>query len=256
MDFDLSATVDEKHVGVVEFTRGPNNFFSLELLDAIADAYGALHAQGARALVLASGGRHFCAGADFATDRDRMRPADPNERHLYAAGVRLIDQPLPVVAAVHGAAVGGGLGLALTCDFRVASTDARFHAPFARLGLHHGFGLSALLPRVVGQQSAARLLYTGERISASRALAIGLCDEVAEPDELRAAAIEFAGQIAANAPIALQDIRATVRGDLVNEYRAATAHERSMQDEHKLTADFAEGVKASLERRPPQFEGR
>ena len=162
----------------------------------------------------------------------------------------------PVVAAVQGAAIGGGLGLACSADFRVACPEARFAANFARLGFHHGFGLTVTLPAIVGQQQSMVLLYTGRRIGGEQAASIGLCDLLAPADRVRAEAHALAAEIAVSAPLAVRSIRATMRGDLAGRIRAATDREAAEQDRLRGTADFSEGVRAMAERRPPRFEER
>jgi enoyl-CoA hydratase/carnithine racemase len=159
-----------------------------------------------------------------------------------------------VIAAVQGAAVGGGLGLACAADFRVATPRSRFSANFARIGLHHGFALSVTLPAIIGQQRAAELLYTGKRIGGEEALSIGLADRLTE--NLPGAAHELAVEIAEAAPLAVRAIRATTRDGLADRVRAAMARELSEQQQLWPTADFAEGVKAAAERRPARFVGR
>jgi enoyl-CoA hydratase/carnithine racemase len=206
---------------------------------------------------LAAAGKHFCAGADFAgeSDAEEVSP-DEGARVLYATAARLFANKLPIVAAVQGAAIGGGLGLAMVADFRVASPESRFAANFARLGLHHGFGLSVTLPRAVGNQRAAELLLTGRRIDGREAERIGLVDKLVPADSIRACAIELAQEISVAAPLAVRSIRKTLRGDLAQQIRHATDHERSEQAWLRATRDFAEGVKASSERREPVFEAR
>jgi len=159
-----------------------------------------------------------------------------------------------IVAAVQGAAVGGGLGLALSADFRVARPDSRLSANFARLGFHHGFGLSVTLPAVVGMQRALDLLYTGRSVAGAEALQIGLCDRLADGD-VRAAALELATEIGASAPLSLAAIRATMRRRLVAEVHAALEAEADAQASLLSTADFREGISASIERRRPTFSG-
>jgi enoyl-CoA hydratase/carnithine racemase len=250
MSEDVSVESRDGHVAVVEFNRPPHNFFDAALIEQIAHAYEALDADpGCRAIVLCSAGKHFCAGANFAS----KNPAEGG--HLYEQAIRLFEAKTPVVAAVQGAAVGGGLGVALSADFRVASPDSRFSANFSRLGIHHGFGLTATLPPVVGEQRALELLYTGERLRGEQAHAIGLCDRLAPTDELQDAAVSFAAEIASSAPLAIRAIRQTMRGDLAERVRAATAHELEEQGKLFGTADFAEGVAASAERRGPEFKG-
>ena len=244
-------------VATVEMRRPPHNFFSVELIQHLADAFEALEAdRRCHAIVLAAQGKAFCAGADFAN-----RDATPPQRSpralnpLYFEAIRMFSCRKPVVAAVHGAAVGGGLGLALVADFRVTCAEARFSANFNRLGFHPGFGLSVTLPRLVGQQQAALLFYTGRRIGGEQALAIGLADVLVAQDQVRAEAARLAREIATSAPIAVQSTRDTLRQGLIEQIRSAVAHESSEQNAQFKTADFGEGVAAMAQRREPQFRG-
>jgi 2-(1,2-epoxy-1,2-dihydrophenyl)acetyl-CoA isomerase len=239
-----------EHVALVEFSRPPQNHFDAALIGAIADAYERLERDGScRAIVLCSAGKNFCAGADFGGP-------NPADGPLYEQAVRLFAAALPVVASIQGAAVGGGLGVALSADFRVASPESRFSANFSRLGIHHGFGVSVTLPLVVGQQRALELLYTGARIGGEQAHAIGLCDRLVAGDRLRQEAVAFAHEIAISSPLAVRAIRRTMRGALAEEIRAATAHEAAEQAKLFTTEDFREGVAAATERRDPRFTGR
>jgi 2-(1,2-epoxy-1,2-dihydrophenyl)acetyl-CoA isomerase len=239
------------HVATVEIHRPPHNFFDAALIASLGDAYEAADRAGARAIVLCSDGKNFCAGADFS---GRSSVADGGASRLYEQAVRLFEAPLPVVAAVQGKAVGGGLGLACSADFRVASPQATFLANFSRLGLHHGFGLTVTLPAIVGQQRAWNLLYTGLGVIGTDALADGLVDHLDE--QPRRGAHELARRLAEAGPLAVRSIRATMRGDLAARMKAATDHERAEQEKLWPTADFAEGVKATAERRAPKFVGR
>jgi enoyl-CoA hydratase/carnithine racemase len=145
--------------------------------------------------------------------------------------------------------------LACTADFRVGCPETRFTANFARLGFHHGFGLTVTLPAIVGQQHALELLLTGRRIAGEEAARMGLCDRMVETGEVRAAAHGLAAEIAAAAPLAVRSIRQTMRAGLAASFRAATVREREEQDRLRLTGDFVEGVQAVAERRPPRFSG-
>jgi enoyl-CoA hydratase/carnithine racemase len=246
---EVSIRPATEHVMLVEFSRPPHNYFDGALIGAIADAYEQLERDGScRAIVLCSEGKNFCAGANFAAK-------NPAEGDLYEQGVRLFAAGLPVVAAVQGAAVGGGLGVALSADFRVASPDSRFSANFARLGIHHGFGITVTLPLVVGAQRALELLYTGVRLRGEDAHRIGLCDRLVASDRLREEAVALADEIAASSPLAVRSIRKTMRGDLADRIREATAHEAAEQAALFGTSDFREGVSAAAERRPPRFTG-
>jgi 2-(1,2-epoxy-1,2-dihydrophenyl)acetyl-CoA isomerase len=248
-----SVTVDRDgpHVAVVSLRRPPNNFFDTALLGELASAYEEVSRQEwSRAIVLRSEGKHFCAGLDFAANGNQ------DIAELYAHALRLFAAPLPVVAAVQGAAIGGGLGLALSADFRFCTAGSRFSANFARLGFHHGFALTVTLPMAVGPQAAADLLYTGRRIGGDEALALGLCDALVTEEELLPRATDQATAIAASGPLAVRSIRATLRQGLVERLRLAMAHEAAEQERLRLTSDFAEGIRASAARRPPEFTGR
>lgn len=246
------------HVGIAEMNRPPNNFFDKELIGALGEAFDGFVAAGMRAIVLCAAGKNFCAGANFTRPaNETVGPSqDRGTDHLYRQAVRLFRCELPIVAAVQGAAVGGGMGVAMVADFRVASADSRFTVNFNRLGFHPGFGLSVTLPRVIGPQQAALLFYTGRRITGTEAQALGLVDVLAPPDGLREAAVALATEIAQSAPLAVQSTRATLRRGLADAVEAATAHELAEQQKHLATDDFKEGVKAMAERRLPVFNGR
>ena len=239
---DVTVVVDDAQVATVEIHRPPANYFDAALIKELGDAYETIDADPTcGAIVLCSEGKHFCAGANL------------------GGGSSPADEPraaTPVVAAVQGAAVGGGLGLALSADFRVASPSSRFSANFARLGFHHGFGLSVTLPALAGQQGALDLLLTGRRAPGEEALSLGLCDRLVEDNEVRLAAHALAAELARSAPLAVRSIRATLRAGLLERVEAALALEASEQDRQRKTEDFREGVAASLERRTPRFEGR
>lgn len=244
------------HVAVVEIGRGPHNFFDKALIGELAAAFEQCDADpGIRCILLCSEGRNFCAGANF-TDPERDAFDDLRGEHLYHHALRLFRCDTPVVAAVQGAATGGGLGLALVADFRVASAESRFTANFNRLGFHPGFGLTVTLPRVVGAQRAALLFYTGRRIGGEEACDIGLVDLLAPPAQLRAAALELAREIAGSAPIAVVATRRTLRRGLADSVAAAVDHELAEQERHFRTDDFHEGVRAMEQRRAPLFAGR
>jgi enoyl-CoA hydratase/carnithine racemase len=254
---DATVKLGDDHVAEVEIHRPPNNFFDVALIRSLAEAYQAVDDEpGARAIVLCSEGRHFCAGADFSAQSD----ADPVGRDytasLYAEAIKLFSALTPVVAAIQGAAVGGGLGLACAADFRVGCPEARFAANFSRLGFHQGFGLSVTLPRIVGEQRSLEMLLTGRRIGGEEAAAIGLCDRMSDQERVRSEARRLAAEIAAAGPLAVRAIRATQRGDLAERVRRVTQHEDAEQVRLRDTEDFAEGIAASAERRDPVFKGR
>lgn len=248
----IQVTVGDDYVATIEICRPPNNFFSMDVIGGIADALAECDDNDAvRAAVLCAEGKHFCAGADFSPG-GRTYTTD----ELYDAAARIFESETPSVAAVQGAAIGGGLGLALAADFRFAAPEARFSSNFSRLGFHQGFGLSVSLPRLVGVQAAADLLYTGRRVKGEEAVELGLAEKLVPLESLRAEAHAFAREIAISAPLAVRSIRKTLRGDLAAQVRAATAHEAIEQDRLRQTEDFAEGQSAMTDRREPNFKGR
>jgi enoyl-CoA hydratase/carnithine racemase len=251
------------HVALIEIRRPPNNFFDIALIQEIASALEALDMDvECRAVVLAAQGKAFCAGANFgggsAFNKEGQRPEERDAvvNHLYIEAVRLFKTRKPIIAAVHGAAVGGGLGLAMVADFRVACPETRFAANFTRLGFHPGFGLTVTLPAVIGPTKAAMMFYTSRRVAGDEAYAMGLADILVPQDQVRIAAMEFAVEIAANSPLGLISTRATMRAGLGDRVRAAAEHELKEQSRLRKTDDFREGVKATAERRLPNFTAR
>jgi enoyl-CoA hydratase/carnithine racemase len=248
---DVSVTPEGDHIALVRLCRPPHNFFDTVLISELAEAYEDLGASDwCRAIVLAAEGKNFCAGLDFSENANQDIDA------LYRHALRLFAAPLPVVAAVQGAAIGGGCGLAMSADFRVATPRSRFSTNFARLGFHHGFALSVTLPMVAGGQVAADLLMSGRRVDGTEALALGLCDELADDERLLPSALARAESIAASGPLAVRAIRSTLRQGLVDRVEQAMRHESAEQERLRHTTDFAEGIRATAERREPRFTGR
>jgi enoyl-CoA hydratase/carnithine racemase len=242
-------------VGVIEINRPPANYFDRRLIGEIVNAASELHTDGIRAVVLCAEGKHFCAGANFAAgemEGDRVRSSEL----LYREAVRLFDAKLPIIAAVQGSAVGGGLGLACAADFRVAAPSSRFHANFSMLGFHQGFGLSQTLPAIVGAQHTMDLLYTSRRIDGQRAFDIGLVDRLVPEADLRTEALSWAAEIAAAAPLAVQSIRQTLRAPLAGRVHAVLERELDQQQKLWATDDSQIGIAANLAREVAVFTGR
>jgi enoyl-CoA hydratase/carnithine racemase len=252
---DVTVQLSDDFVATVEIHRPPDNYIDVAIVESLADTYEALGRDpGCRAIVLCSEGKHFSAGVAFGSGATAN--SDPLQSgEFYRQAVRLFSANTPVVAAVQGAAVGGGLGLALSADFRVASPESRFWANFARLGFHHGFGMTVTLPAVVGRQAALELLYTARRVRGEEAQTIGLCDRLVPAERITSEAHELAAEIASSAPLAVRSIRRTLRGELAEQVREATQHEQAEQLRLMQTEDFAEGLRAVAERREPWFGG-
>ena len=250
------------HVALVELRRPPNNFFDIPLIKGIAIALESFDEDGnIRVVVLAAQGKAFCAGANFgdgsqldAQGRRRDEPG-PGVAPLYVEGNRLFRTKKPIIAAVHGPAVGGGLGLAMAADFRVTCPEARFCANFTRLGFHPGFGLTVTLPAVIGETKAALMFYTSRRVSGEEAYAMGLADVLVPQNVVRDAAIKLATEIGENSPLGLIATRMTMRNDIADRVRKATDRELEEQTRLRKTEDFKEGINAVAERRIPNFKG-
>jgi enoyl-CoA hydratase/carnithine racemase len=255
------------HVGTIEIRRPPLNFFDISLINQIADALDEFDRDiEIRASVLSAQGKAFCAGANFgdpARQEQEARAAkgDPADslgpiNHLYIQAVRIFRAKKPIVAAVHGAAIGGGLGLAASADFRVTCPEARFSANFTKLGFHPGFGLTVTLPELIGKNNAELMFYTSRRVSGEDAYKWGLANELVPQDQVKPAALRFASEIAECSPLGLLSTRATMRAGLADRVMAATNHELEEQTKLRATEDFKEGVKATEERRVAHFRGR
>jgi len=259
---ELTVTIKD-YVATVEIQRPPHNFFDFSLIRQIADTYEAADQDpDVRAILLCSAGKSFCAGANFG-DGSKVQDDGSVEGsvnkigidHLYVEAVRVFASKTPVVAAVQGAAIGGGLGLAMSADFRVGCPESRFAANFTRLGFHPGFGLTHTLPRVIGTQKAAMMFLTSRRIKGDEAFAMGLLDQMATLDTVRQSAWDLAREIAINSPLGVTSTRATLRQGLADAVRKQTDHELVEQTWLRQTEDFKEGVAATHDRRLPNFTG-
>ena len=250
---DISVSI-KQHLAYVEINRPPNNFFDANLIQQIADAYEILDEEDeCRVILLKSEGKNFCAGANFGQDEDMLDKSVPYKK-LYAQAVRLFRTRKPVIAVVQGAAIGGGLGLALSADFRVACHEARFAANFAKLGFHPGFGSSITLPRVVGVQKAKDMLFTARRVTGEEAFKIGLADKFCSKEKITEEAEQLAMEIASSAPMAVESIRSTLHGNLADQIEQIVDWELSEQVRLQKTEDFKAGIAASLSRETPQFK--
>ncbi len=254
---DVEVTLAD-HVATAEIQRPPNNFFDTALVQSLAEAFEALDKEmDCRAILLAADGKHFCAGANFHSGQAERDLRDVETGNpLYAQAVRLFSCKKPVVGAIQGAAIGGGFGLALVPDFRVLCPETRFAANFVKLGFHPGFGLTYTLPRLIGAPRASLIFQTGRRVGGEEAHSWGLGEVLTTKENVRSVALALAQEIAENAPLAVQSVRATMRDGMVAAVKAATDHEFREQHRLQQTEDHKEGIKAVAERRPGNFVGR
>ncbi len=257
---DLGVTLLDGYIAQCEIRRPPNNFFDYQLIKDMADCFEDLDENpDCRAIVLCSEGKHFCAGANFGSpnrNREQQQRSADRPNPLYSEAVRLFRRKTPVIAAVQGAAVGGGFGLAVMADFRVVCPNTRMTANFVKLGFTPGFGLTHTLPRIIGAQKANLLFMTGRRINGETAAEWGLGDIYTDNDNVREAAAELAREIAENAPLAVVSVRQQLRPGLADKVKEITDIENAEQFRLQQTEDHREGVKAVAERRPGNFKGK
>jgi E-phenylitaconyl-CoA hydratase len=234
------------------------NALTVDLRDAVAAAFAEFDADASMlvAVITGAGQEAFCAGSDL-----KQPPQSPSPAPIAifdrrdVSIVPEIATAKPVIAAINGHALGGGLELALACDIRIASANAVLGMPEVRIGSMPGGGGTQRLPRLVGPGNALHMLLSGERISAERALSMGLVNKVVSPDRLRICVMELADRIAANAPLAVRAVKRAVKEGLEMPLPNGLAFERSLFTLIRDTADRAEGRRAFAEKRQPEFKG-
>jgi len=238
------------------------NSLSWKMMREITRACDEIESSGkARVIVFAGAGRAFCAGADL-EDLQKTVALKPAQREpKLKAWFKLIwtikSVELPTIAAVHGAAMGGGLALAIACDIRIAADDAKVGAVFVQRGASSAdMGVSWMLPRIVGAGRAAELMFTGDIIDAARAEHIGLFNRVVPRDQLMQAAMEMAGKLAAGPPLGLKFTKRALNRSVWEGLQSQLEYESATQTLTFLSEDFQEGVKSFYEKRKPVFRGR
>lgn len=250
------------HVAVITLNRPDNrNSMTADLLDGFRTATERARNDGnLRCVVITGNGNCFSAGADFKAQVQRegdVRKLQAHERSfaMYEPFLSVLDIEVPVIAALNGHAVGGGFGLALACDLRIAAKEARYGANFARIGLHSGLAISYLLPRLIGPVRAAELLFTGRIFDGREAEEMGLMTRVVPGSEVKTVALAMARTIAGNAPIAVRMMKKTFYRGLGWDVRGAAFEEAYAQSLTLQTRDAGEGMAALLEKRDPVFTG-
>jgi len=244
----------ENHVGWLEFNRPPVNAFNREMVEATHDGIAtALADPAVRVLVLASSvERYFSAGADLNVFRGMTGEGMRRWAERCHDIVRLLrESPKPLLAAINGTAVGGGLEMTLHCDQRFAATDAQLGQPEVRIGFIPPIATTQALARLIGRPRAIRYLYDGGLVPAAQALEWGLVDELVEPADLRRRVQAYGEELAAKSPAALAAIRHTVTLGGGMTFAEGQALELETVVGLAETPDFVEGVEAFLAKRPP-----
>jgi len=245
-------------VRVLTIDRPPVNALNEEEVDGLSRAVeSALGDPGVRALVITGAGRVFVGGADL----DRLASADKDTGREMVRGIKALHEMLrkgtkPVIAAINGMAAGGGLELAMACDIRIADEKARMGLPEVGLGVLPGAGGTQMLPRLVGLGKALEMMLSGNIITAQEALRLGLIEQIAPEGEVLNRALELAGKISRNAPLAVAAIKAAACETLSLPLEKGLEGETERFTRLCETEDKNEGIAAFKERRRPLFRGR
>ena len=250
----------KENIGTITINRPENrNSMDDETMAAFRAAIQDVKADDKlRCVIITGSGKSFCAGADFKARMGGSEETLPNFRlqNVYGPFLDIREIKPPVVAAMNGHAIGGGFGLALICDIRVAANEAKYGANFARLGLHTGMAVSYMLPIIIGLPTANELLFTGRLITGKQAREIGLVNYALDAGEVYDKAWELAKEIASCAPVAVQMIKRSVYRGLDWHPEEAAEIEAHCQSRTSEMADAAEGISALLEKREPNFQGK
>lgn len=253
----LSVAITDR-IATVTLDNPPSNLLNVSVLKELDQAFGELEATDAvRVVVLAASGRFFCPGADL-KELAQLNTAYQGSE-LSGLGQALLNRierfDKPVIAAINGTCLGGGLELAMACHIRVAAAGIQLGLPEIKLGLIPGFGGTQRLPRIIGPSKAAELILTGEAITAEEAMALGLVNRVVPLADLLKQAQVLAGMITAKGRLAIQSALRAIRTGLDSPLAEGLAREAELFGELCETADAKEGITAFLEKRQPKFTG-
>ena len=253
----------EDGIATVTLNRPENrNSMTPDILSGLGTAVAEIRAdRSVRCAIITGRGKSFCAGADFkdrAEEGDDAAVLQPHERTygIYANFLSLLDIEVPVIAAMQGHAIGGGLGLAVVCDLRVANSEARYGANFVRPGLHPGLAVTYLLPRLMGLPRAGEFMLTGPLVRGTEAADGGLVHSTFAPSPSRRQPPPLAREIASSAPLAVRWTKKSIYNGLNWDPVKAAEYEAHVQSRTMETEDFREGISALLSHREPKFQGK
>ena len=257
-DYPEELQVDHRDNGVViatmtrpEVLNALNGSMRIAIRQLVTDVK---NDSSVRALVLTGAGKAFCSGADLRAEDSRPWPRGPADPE-FSWCVELLEMPKPTIAVINGVAAGGGLGIALLCDFRFCSDDTRLIPVWSKRGIHPDDLITWTLPRLAGYSRALKWLYSGDDIPLEDAVHCGLIEPLVPKTELMDKAAGLADQLAAGPTVQYALTKQAVLKSLVREPWDSAALESWGQDKARQTQDFKEGIKAFQERRPPEFKG-
>jgi enoyl-CoA hydratase len=257
----LKVTIGEDKVGVITMNRPEAlNAMNTRMMEELRDVFSQLYVEPDRAACLVltgEGTRGFCTGADL---KERKGMSDAVWRRQHAIVEQMIraimDCPVPIIAAVNGAAYAGGMEIALACDFVYAVPSARFALTEVTLGIMPGAAGTQNLPRAVGVRRAKEIVLTGEPFTAEQALGWGMINRICEPDRLMADALATAARIAANAPLSVRQAKKALDKATELDRSSGYAFEIEAYNRTVVTEDRQEGINAFNEKRKPKYKGR
>jgi 2-(1,2-epoxy-1,2-dihydrophenyl)acetyl-CoA isomerase len=263
MKFEVIQFETRDSVAVITLNRPDKlNALTVEMGREVMHAIKAAVDAGARSMIITGAGRAFCAGGDL-REMQRLAQAEGRGEAFFDEPLQLLNEcilmirrtPIPIIAAVNGAASGGGCNLALACDLVLAATDAKFNQAFVKIGLTPDCGGSFILPRLVGWRRAIEMMMTGDAIGAEEALKLGMINKVVPDDQLMPQALALAESLAQSPTMALGRIKELLEASATNNFELQLEFEREVQIKSGQTADFREGVAAFIEKRQPRFSG-
>jgi enoyl-CoA hydratase/carnithine racemase len=249
------------HIATITLNRPENrNSMTPDVLEGLSEAVASARAdRDVRCVIITGSGKSFCAGADFKSRgaaEDASLPPQERSFRMYSHFLKVLEIEVPTIGALNGHAIGGGLGLAVVCDLRVANREAKYGANFVRLGLHPGMATTYLLPRLMGLPRAVEFLLTGRIVTGEEAAAAGLVNHAVAPDAVLDKAQELAREIASAAPLAVRWTKQSIYRHFDWDPVSAARYEAHVQSRSFETEDNREGVAALLEKREPRFRGR
>jgi len=248
---------DKGEINILTLNNPPVNAICSELLEELDETLDSLKDKDSRAIIITGKGKSFVAGADISEMKD-MTPEEAEEfsKEGHRIFTKLETFPKPIIAAINGFALGGGLELALSCDILIASEKAQFGQPEVGLGLIPGFGGTQRLTRTVGPKKAKELIFTAERIQADEAYKIGLVNKVVKTEGLMDKCEEIAKNISKNAPLAVRHAKKAINEGSDIKIKEALEIESEEFKECFKTEDHKEGLHAFLEKNEPDFKGK
>ena len=253
----LNTKLDQRGLLTASLDNPPVNALSRVLVDELNKLCNDVQEEIVRMVVITAGGENFCAGADL-KERAKMDDTEVETFVQYLSGTfqRIVEIPVPTLAAINGNCLGGGLELALACDMRIMTDDTFIGMKETSVGVMPGAGGTVRLPRLIGESKGKQWIFSAQSFTPEEALGDGVVDWLVETDELDDAVQEIFGQIAANAPLAVQAAKKSINEGLSRSVKQALEVEQRAYKSIITSEDRQEGLKAFREKRRPKWKGK